>query len=90
MEDAATAEISRSQIWQQLHNKVQLADSGRIMTPELFSRILAEETERLQGEVEPALFAQAYAPASKLMSELCLSEQYEDFLTTRAYTMVIE
>lgn len=89
MEDAATAEISRSQIWQQVHNKVKLADSGRTVTPELVRRILAEETERLQGEVEPALFTKAYAPASQLMAELCLSEKYEDFLTTRAYEMVI-
>ncbi|PJG59169.1 malate synthase A [Aeromonas cavernicola] len=88
MEDAATAEISRSQVWQQIHSNVQLADTGRIVTPELVTTILAEETARLQSEVAPDLFVSAYAPASKLMADLCVSEQYEDFLTTRAYAMV--
>jgi malate synthase len=46
MEDAATAEISRSQVWQQIRNEVVLADTGNTVTRELVSRILAEETER--------------------------------------------
>ena len=46
MEDAATAEISRSQVWQQIRNEVVLADSGETVTKELVARILDEETER--------------------------------------------
>ncbi len=47
MEDAATAEISRSQVWQQIRNKVHLSDAGNTVTPELVTGTLAEETERL-------------------------------------------
>ena len=51
MEDAATAEISRSQVWQQLRNATVLTDTGRTVTPELVREVLAEEVERLRGEV---------------------------------------
>ena len=51
MEDAATAEISRSQVWQQIRNGVVLADTGETVTSELVARILDEEIERLRGEV---------------------------------------
>ena len=50
MEDAATAEISRSQVWQQIRNKSVLADTGNTVTRELVARILGEETEKLRSE----------------------------------------
>jgi len=49
MEDAATAEISRSQVWQQIRNRSVLADTGRTVTRELVSAILAEETGETPG-----------------------------------------
>ena len=88
MEDAATAEISRSQVWQQIRNQVVLADTGRTVTHELVSRILAEETERLRGEVGADAYAKRYQPASRLIGDICLSEDYTDFLTTPAYELV--
>ncbi|MDP9884864.1 malate synthase [Sinomonas atrocyanea] len=88
MEDAATAEISRSQVWQQIHNKVVLADTGNTVTRELVEQILGEETERLRGEVDPKMFAKFYEPASRLIADICLSEDYTDFLTTPAYELV--
>jgi malate synthase len=88
MEDAATAEISRSQVWQQIHNEVVLADTGNTVTRQLVERILGEETERLRGEVDPAMFAKFYEPASRLIADICLSEDYTDFLTTPAYELV--
>ncbi|MFF2028889.1 malate synthase A [Arthrobacter sp. NPDC058192] len=88
MEDAATAEISRSQVWQQIRNSVVLADTGRTVTRELVSAILAEETEKLRGEVGEEAFARHYQPASRLIGEICLSEDYTDFLTTPAYELV--
>ena len=88
MEDAATAEISRSQVWQQIRNRVVLADTGRTVTRELVSAILAEETEKLRGEVGEEAFAKHYLPASRLIGDLCLSEDYTDFLTTPAYELV--
>ncbi|GAB4098252.1 malate synthase A [Sinomonas halotolerans] len=88
MEDAATAEISRSQVWQQIHNGVVLADTGNTVTRELVERLLGEETERLRGEVDAEAFEAYYAPASRLIADICLSEDYTDFLTTPAYELV--
>jgi malate synthase len=50
MEDAATAEISRSQVWQWLHNKVRL-DTGETVTAEVVRRILDEELAAIRGEI---------------------------------------
>ncbi|MDP9998548.1 malate synthase A [Pseudarthrobacter sulfonivorans] len=88
MEDAATAEISRSQVWQQIRNKSLLADTGNTVTRELVERILAEETERLRTEAGDEAFTRYYRPASDLIAEICLSEDYTDFLTTPAYELV--
>ena len=65
-----------------------LADTGRTVTRELVSGILAEETEKLRGEVGEDAFAKHYLPASKLIGDICLSEDYTDFLTTPAYELV--
>ncbi|MET4060872.1 malate synthase [Arthrobacter sp. UYP6] len=88
MEDAATAEISRSQVWQQVRNGVVLEDTGATVTDELVERLLAEETERLRGEVPEDLFSRYYAPASMLIADISLSEDYVDFLTLPAYELI--
>ena len=87
-QDAATAEISRSQVWQQIRNKSVLADTGNTVTRELVEKILGEETERLRTEFGDEAFRRYYQPASKLIAEICLSEDYTDFLTTPAYELV--
>ncbi len=89
MEDAATAEISRSQVWQLIANQVQLADSGETVTADLVHRLLDEETERLRGEVDPATFERYYVPARSLVGELCTSADFVDFLTLPAYEQVV-
>jgi malate synthase len=88
MEDAATAEISRSQVWQQIRNKSVLADTGNTVTKELVERILGEETERLRTEFGDEAFRRYYQPASELIADICLSDDYTDFLTTPAYELV--
>ncbi|HSU36139.1 MAG TPA: malate synthase A [Propionibacteriaceae bacterium] len=88
MEDAATAEISRSQVWQLIANQVQLADTGETVTRDLVARLLDEESDRLEGEVDPNLFSQYYQPAKRLVSDLCLSDDFVDFLTLPAYELV--
>ena len=88
MEDAATAEISRSQVWQLRYNQVKLADTGEAVTTELVSRLLDEEVERLRGEVPSEDFERYYQPAKKLISDLCLSDDFTDFLTLPAYELV--
>ena len=62
MEDAATAEISRSQVWQEIRNQVVLADTGETVTRELVARLLDEEAERLRGEVPAEQFERYYLP----------------------------
>jgi len=88
MEDAATAEISRSQVWQQIRNKSILADTGNTVTRELVERILGEETERLRTEFGDEAFRRYYQPAGELIADICLSDDYTDFLTTPAYELV--
>jgi malate synthase len=76
MEDAATAEIARSQVWQWLHNDVSV--DGTPVTAELVRRIAAEEVAKL---ADPA----AYEQASALFLELSISDDFTDFLTLPAY-----
>jgi malate synthase len=59
MEDTATAEISRSQVWQWLHNDIVLADSAELVTKDLVERFVDEEIAKLPGE--PGDYAQARA-----------------------------
>src|SRR5918994_2143178 len=88
MEDAATAEISRSQVWQLRYNHVKLADTGETVTADLVARLLGEEAERLRGEVPAETYARYYEPAKKLISDLCLRDDFTDFLTLPAYDLV--
>ncbi len=79
MEDAATAEISRAQLWQWLHFGVALAD-GRPFTRELYEQLRDEEIERIGGRGEGRV-----GEAVDLLDELVLQERFEEFLTVPAY-----
>lgn len=79
MEDAATAEIARSQVWQWLHNDVTLDDTGEKVTRELVDRIVAEELAKLPGD--PA----EYAAARDTFLEVAVADDFADFLTLPAY-----
>jgi len=83
MEDAATAEISRAQLWQWIHHKTKLADS-RTFTEEMFKTILAEELVKLGGADK-----QAFGEAARIVDELVLSDDFADFLTLPAYDCLI-
>jgi malate synthase len=80
MEDAATAEICRSQIWQWLHSRVKLSD-GSIVTRELVERIVEEELARLGG---PA----GYEAARQAFEAVAISDDFADFLTLPAYAQM--
>jgi malate synthase len=88
MEDAATAEISRSQVWQQLRHDIVLADTGRTMTRELVREVLDEEVAALRADVPPDRFAAVYEPAARLVADLVLADDYVDFLTLPAYELL--
>ncbi|MET8578376.1 malate synthase A [Streptomyces sp. NPDC005012] len=85
MEDAATAEISRSQIWQWINAGVEF-ENGEKATPELVRRVAAEELENLRAELgEEAFAAGRWQEAHDLLLKVALDEQYEEFLTLPAY-----
>lgn len=85
MEDAATAEISRAQIWQFVQYGVEV-DGGTKVTKDLFKRCLAEEMERVKGEVGPENYDKGRFPeAIEIFSKLSLAPEFEDFLTLPAY-----
>lgn len=88
MEDAATAEISRSQVWQQLRHDVVLADTGRRLKPELVREVLDEEVAALRADIPSDRFAAYYEPAARLVADLCLADGYVDFLTLPAYELL--
>ncbi len=73
MEDVATAEISRSQVWQWLHNEVVLDDTGERVTRELVERLAAQECP------------DADKRAVDLFMEVAVADEYVDFLTLPAY-----
>ncbi|ACZ85243.1 malate synthase A [Streptosporangium roseum] len=83
MEDAATAEISRSQIWQWIHNDIELADTGAVVTKELVERIIDEELAKIKAE--PGYDEALYAQATALFKEVALDDDFAEFLTLPAY-----
>ncbi|MEV4834851.1 malate synthase A [Nonomuraea sp. NPDC049486] len=83
MEDAATAEISRSQIWQWIHNDITLADTGAQVTKELVERIIGEELEKIAAE--PGYDEKLFGQATELFKEVALDDDFADFLTLPAY-----
>jgi malate synthase len=85
MEDAATAEISRSQIWQWVHNGVSTAD-GTPITADYVRRIADEELEKVKEAVgEERYEAGRYAEARELFEEVALADEFVEFLTLPAY-----
>jgi malate synthase len=88
MEDAATAEISRAQVWQWLHLKANLDDS-REMTPAMFREAPSGEMERVKGEVGPKAFdGGRFKEAIALFSDMSLADTFEEFLTLPAYSLI--
>lgn len=78
MEDAATAEISRSQIWQQWHNAVVYQDTGQVATKELAYQVIEEQVDRLVAQGFPAADMRA---AAAVLERVALADDYIDFLT---------
>ena len=85
MEDAATVEISRTQIWQQVKNAVSYADTHAIATKELVREILAAEAARLVGQ---GWGSEKIKAASALFERVSLDDNYADFLTLPALEMI--
>jgi len=77
MEDAATAEISRSQIWQWIHNHVKLED-GQLVSAQFVKQLADEEVAKLSKSND-------YTQAQKMFIETSVNDDYLEFLTLPAY-----
>jgi len=84
MEDAATAEISRSQVWQWIHNDVTLED-GPGVTKDLVERLIDEELVKIRELAGGGFDAARYGQAVALFTEVALADAFADFLTIPAY-----
>jgi malate synthase len=84
MEDAATAEISRSQIWQWVHNDITLAEGPQV-TRAMVEQIIAEELGKLSAALGGAFDAARFEQAAGLFTEVALADDYAEFLTLPAY-----
>jgi malate synthase len=89
MEDAATAEISRAQIWQWIRSPKGVLDDGRRVTMDLFRQILTEELEQVEEIVGEARFASgSYRQAAQLFDDLTTNDDFVEFLTLPAYELI--
>ena len=88
MEDAATAEISRAQVWQWVHYGITLAD-GTQATPALLDRLIDEEMARVRSEIGADSYDRGrFAEAVRLFRELSSSDDFEEFLTLPALPLL--
>ena len=88
MEDAATAEISRSQLWQWLHNGVTTAE-GTPITAETIHHIADEELDRMRREFGDDNYENGrFEEARKLLEEVAISDEFPEFLTLPAYELL--
>jgi malate synthase A len=87
MEDAATAEISRAQVWQWLHSKVTVDDTP--LDKDRFARVVEEEMQRIRREVGDERFQGGRFPEARdLFVRLSTSPRFEEFLTLPAYDLL--
>ncbi|CAM9431236.1 unnamed protein product [Chrysoparadoxa australica] len=86
MEDAATAEISRAQVWQWCHHNAETSDGVRI-TRQLVQDLVDAEAHKFQQEYG---HARKFQVAGYLVRDMMTSSQLEDFLTTRAYPHIVQ
>jgi malate synthase len=88
MEDAATAEISRTQVWQWIHNGARMVD-GRVVTYELYRELLEEELIKIREYVGDDLFENGrFKEAVTLFDKLVKDTDYVEFLTLPAYELI--
>lgn len=90
MEDAATAEISRAQIWHWIRSPKGVLDDGRKITREMFSGLVPEELAKVKTLLgDKGWSAGRYEDGAKMFEQLTLADEFADFLTLPAYDWVI-
>lgn len=89
MEDAATAEISRAQVWQWNKHQCKTVD-GKTINPAFVKNIVKEEMVQIKKEVGEQKFEKGnYERAAKMFEEMSIANQFEDFLTIPAYNEIV-
>jgi len=89
MEDAATAEISRAQVWQWVHHETGILDEGRNITYDYFKVLLGEEMQGIRQQLGDESFANGnFEKAGELMDEITKQDQFAPFLTSVAYEYI--
>ena len=89
MEDAATAEICRTQVWQWIHNGAKL-DDGRRITQDLYEDLRDDEIEEIRHAVGSAAYQSGhYVQAICIFNKLVVQDKWEEFLTLSAYNHII-
>ena len=88
MEDAATAEISRSQLWQWLKNEVIL-DNNKVLTESYYEKLAMEEFEKIRKSIGDENYKKGnYALAEQLLDVLVVNQNFVDFLTLIGYKYI--
>lgn len=89
MEDAATAEISRSQVWQWVRHSAR-TDTGKVITPQLVTQLLDEETAAIRVAMGETKFSKSkFDAAKKALATTVQGQGYSDFLTTLCYDSLV-
>jgi len=86
MEDAATTEISRSQIWEWIHHPKGILEDGRKVTIELYYELAKDELEKIRSTVGEQQFARSkFQTAAEILDKVIIPDQFVEFLTLPAY-----
>lgn len=89
MEDAATAEISRAQLWQWIRHPKGVLEDGRKMTEQMYQQFKSEELEKIKLEIGEAAFQKGrFDEAVKLFDRLIIEDEFVDFLTLPGYEIL--
>src|SRR5579875_3776350 len=89
MEDAATAEISRAQLWQWIRHPKGVLNDGRKVTVEMYQQFKEEELEKIKQEVGEKSFAEGrFTEAAELFDRLIQNDEFVDFLTLPGYELL--
>jgi len=86
MEDAATTEISRSQIWEWIHHPKGILEDGRKVTVALFQELAKDELEKIRATVgEQQFTSRKFQTAAEILDNIITDDQFVEFLTLPAY-----
>jgi malate synthase len=89
MEDAATAEISRSQVWQWIRSPKGVLDDGRKVTKEMIAPLIKDELAKTPAIVGDAVYMTGkYVEGAAMFEALVMDDNYEEFLTLPAYRAI--